>query len=171
MKRLFSALLCCLAAALSGVGASASAERPATPTPCYGATVQSEVDLNNQTEIDGNQDGDTNEVVLKLTANASGDQPYCWYSYTETATFYDPSPSDSTLSGTLHIWVCGAYQGDFSRSFVNFYNVTYTTPNEWPYWNSNGPCGKQADDLNTTLTTQHTFWFTVNYRAAGYVSF
>ena len=152
---------------------SASAVVPkAKPTPCPNPLPRVvEIDLNNPPETDGSAspDGDTNEVQMVLSANGSGNIPFCYYSYTAIVNLYNAD--QGPLNGTFHIrvWVCNrtpTYQGDFVQGFINAYSASFTTPTSWYY----GGCGPQADNLSTTFGQQNT-GFTVFYRGVGYLNY
>jgi hypothetical protein len=169
MKRHFSVVVGLLLLAIATIASSVpvQARVDGNPTPCYSSARQSEVDMNNPAEFDNSLDGDTNEVELTLGANGSGFVPQCSYSYTLTLDL-----SNSTyggLSGSAHIrvWVCGAYQGEFTQPFVQVYHFSYTTPRGWYY----GTCGKGADNWHTFMSLAANTYFTVTSGTPGYINY
>lgn len=164
MKRLIAVALGGLLIVMATVAAGPA--RPAgNPTPCYGSQLHDEIDLNNTVEQDSDVDGDTNEVLMYLNANASGFQPYCYYSYT----LYLSAWNGPNISGTAHIrvWVCNTYEGDFSQPFVQQPAFSYTTPQSWYY----GSCKKQADNLNTFFSNADNNFFKVYFYQWGYLNY
>jgi hypothetical protein len=147
LKRFLSVMISLVLVALAMDGASAAVwpQPYGNPTPCYPSFKSAEVDLNNQGESDSSAspDGDTNEAVIGLTANASGFLPNCYYSYSLSFDTYNVVGFRFSGQFSIRVWVCGRYQGDFGVPFSGAQADSYTTPGSWYY----GSCGKQADNL------------------------